>query len=121
MTTQHLDIHTDKEGLPRTMILRVLWVSVCLTVILCIVAYLYILAVQAGFGPVSRLGLATPHRIAGVRQEPFRTAFPIPNETARQTAQLQRFEWIDRQQGIITIPIEAAMHLWLERKTNFEP
>jgi hypothetical protein len=59
----------------------------------------------------SEAALPAPHRVAGVRQHPFGLPHPRPTLAEQQRLELQHFEWVDKEQGLLRIPIEDAMRI----------
>jgi hypothetical protein len=110
----HPEIHRQEDAIDRPLILRIMLVTVTLGLSLCIVAYLILWGRERALRPSMRFperDLPAPHVVAGVRQAPFQVAHGRPTLQDQQRATLSRYEWVDRSQGIVRIPIERAMDL----------
>ncbi len=60
--------------------------------------------------------LGAPYTIAGVRQHTFDSYNESAELTRRQRRQLNSFGWVDREHGLVHIPVERAIDLLVERK-----
>lgn len=52
--------------------------------------------------------------IAAVRQTPIDRERPAEQRFREQRGELERFEWVDREAGIVQIPVEDAARLLIE-------
>ncbi len=59
--------------------------------------------------------LGPPRERLGVEAAPFRERAEGPALQARQRAVLGSWGWVDRPRGLIHVPIDTAIDLWLER------
>lgn len=64
--------------------------------------------------PEARLG--APYTVAGVRQHTFDSYNESAERNRLQQRQLESFGWVDREHGLVHIPVERAIDLLLERK-----
>jgi len=107
------------DRLARSLILRVLFLSTAVSLALAVIAFL-LLYWRVGFERPSRQfperRLPAPREISNVRQEMFGIARPEPGMLEQQRLRLERFGWVDRDQGLVHIPIEAAMELLLRER-----
>ena len=115
---RHADVRPQHEVLPAGFILRVLLTAVMVAIALCFATHLILRARLLELRPSYRFperDLPPPHEVATVRQELFRVADPRPTLEEDQRAGLARFSWVDRQRGIVRLPIETAMALVARR------
>lgn len=115
---RHANVRPQREELPTGFILRVLLAAVMIAISLCFATHLILRGRLLQLRPSFRFPerhLPPPHEVATVRQELFRVADPRPNLQEEQRAGLAVFSWVDRQRGIVRIPIEAAMEIVARR------
>jgi hypothetical protein len=89
-----------------------------ITVALCFATHLILRARLVQLRPSYRFperDLPAPHDVATVRQELFRVADPRPTLQEEQRAGLARFGWVDRERGIVRVPISTAMEIVAHR------
>jgi hypothetical protein len=106
------------EALPRGRIVGTIVTAVVVTIGLCALVGLLLHMREGAIRPALRFpeqALSAPGQVAGVRQELFRTANPRPTSKERDRAELQRFLWVDRQRGIVQIPIDDAIEIAARR------
>jgi hypothetical protein len=60
-------------------------------------------------------GRTGPRTVEGIEQTPLPsgTAPATPGRTGREA--LSRYEWVDREHGIVRIPVERAMEMLVDR------
>jgi hypothetical protein len=59
--------------------------------------------------------------VAAVRQAPFEMPVPVPELKQRQRVLLQSYGWVDRQRGVVHIPVKRAIDLVLEQAQGQPP
>lgn len=117
----HSEVHTYHEVLPRRLILKVLAVVVILTVALCFLAYGLLRVAETGQTVTATPPTQMPATVAGVRQEMFDLAWPRPTRVQTEGRLLEGYRWIDRDAGLIAIPVEEAMKLFVQRSQAAQP
>jgi len=112
-----------EEVLPRARIAGTIVAAVLVTVGLCAFVELFLRARVGAIRPSRRFpeqALGAPGDVAGVRQDLFRIARPQPTEKERDRRELERFGWVDREHGIVRIPVEAAIDIVARRASGRE-
>jgi hypothetical protein len=114
----HDEVRFADDVVPRALVLRVIAGTVIISVVLCIIAYLlYRLRMKElrpeGLPPTSEVGI--PHPVAAVRQDLFERPRARPGHNQAQRRRLSGYSWVDRDNGIIAIPVEQAIELRLAR------
>ncbi len=59
----------------------------------------------------------TPPPAPRLEQKPIEASAPGLELRARKQKELSRYAWVDREHGVVAIPIETAMQLVVERST----
>jgi len=111
---RHPDVRPEKDVLPGKFILRTLLATTMITIALCFATHLILRARLIQLRPSYRFperDLPAPHDVATVRQELFRVADPRPPLQEEQRAGLAGFGWVDRERGIVRVPIDTAMEI----------
>jgi hypothetical protein len=118
---RHLDVRTQLDALPRGPAYRALLVTVMLGTSLCFATFLILRArtqsVRPEGAPAER-PLPPPQQVAGVRAELFGIANPRAGDRERQRAVLESYGWVDRDRGLVRIPVRAAMELVVRSATG---
>lgn len=115
MAGRHDDIRYERDAAPRRLVLGVTAATVVFGVILCVIAYGVLGAREGALRPSGHFAerdLGVPRTIAGVREAIFDRT---PAATNPGTAAVDRYEWVDRERGVVRIPVERAMELLLRR------
>lgn len=90
-------------------------VSVVVTVLLVLVAYVLLRAREAQLGArFEDRDLPAPHARSQVLAEPFNIPYPRPAFNARNRPILDGWGWVDRQRRIVHVPVGVAMDLVLQ-------
>ena len=120
-TPHRSDVRVHHEVLPKSLILRTLLATLMVGVALCFLTYVIMRARVLTLRPSYQFpekSLPPPHQVANVRQELFQVAHPRPNMRTQQTKQLESFEWVDRRQGLVRVPIDVAIDLLIARRAS---
>jgi hypothetical protein len=118
------DVSRQSDELPTGLILRTLLVTTMIAVSLCFATHLILRARMQQLRPSYRFPerqLPAPHDVANVRQELFRLARPRPTLQEEQRAGLAAFGWVDRERGVVRIPIETAMEIVARQSAGRAP
>ena len=112
-----------EEALPRARIAGTIVAAVLVTVGLCAFVELFLRTRVGAIRPSRQFpehALGAPRDVAGVRQDLFRIARPQPTEKERSRRELESFGWVDRERGIVRIPVEAAIDIVARRASGVE-
>jgi hypothetical protein len=106
----------DPEHLSRGWILFAMLNVLVFSALLCVAAQMLLGARMAALGPhlptrSAGLSAAMPAPNPNVRRELFGGPGAGQQLKARQREQLRSYGWVDRQHGVIRIPIEVAIDL----------
>jgi hypothetical protein len=99
-----------EDVLPARKILVITLVVVSATIALCVVAWLLLLAREGALRPSGRFpeeALGPPQGSAGLFARPDAR----PGLPAEQRERLDGYGWVDREHGVVRIPIERAIDL----------
>ncbi|HEX2571289.1 MAG TPA: hypothetical protein VH877_17155 [Polyangia bacterium] len=110
----HPEIHEDEDVLPSRTILVTLVSTVALGGLLCAVAYGLLLFSELELRSQREFPereLPPPRERASVRAEPFEVPRPRPSLLEEQGEGLRRYRWIDRNAGVVAVPIDVAIGL----------
>jgi hypothetical protein len=116
---RHDEVRYEDDTVPAALLKRVVVGVVVLTIALSIVAYLLLRLRESqlrpsGFYPEERLG--PPHNVAALRQDLFDLVRPEPAHKESERHRLERFGWVDRQRGLVHIPIDRAIDSLLQKE-----
>jgi hypothetical protein len=111
---KHPEIYEDEDVLPSRTILVTLVSTVALGSLLCAAAYGLLLLGETQLRSEVEFPeqhLSSPQGRASVREEPFDLPHPRPSVFPDEREMLQRYRWLDRNAGVVAVPIDAAMDL----------
>ncbi len=106
------------DVVPRRLVLRVLVATGVISVALCVIAYLLLVANERVLRPGRKFPerfLPAPHEVANVRQEPFAPATPASSIGDEERGLLRTYGWVDKRRRLVRIPVERAAELLLDR------
>jgi hypothetical protein len=111
------DVHQEEDVLPWRKLLLVFLGLFAIAGVLTAWAGSYLDACEArlrpsGFFPEKTIG--TRREVTGVEQDLFGEMGSGQLLNRRQSERLRKFEWVDRDRRIITVPIDQAMDLVIE-------
>jgi hypothetical protein len=90
------------------------WMIAAIVMVLVGIGWPWAMLAARGAPPPLHAALPpVPQRSGGVRTGLFETSPDAAHDDG--AAALQRFAWADRQAGLVRIPLDDAMQLWLER------
>ena len=115
---EHREVTYMDDIVPRVLILRILLWTAIISVSLCVIAYLILIAREHAIRPDGRFPeryLPAPHEVANVRQEPFAPAVPAASMFDDEHVLLRSYGWVDRDKHLVRIPVERAVELMLAR------
>jgi hypothetical protein len=118
------DVYQEPDLLQVALVVRILIGTIAVGLGICLAAYLILRGREQTLRPSGRFpeaSLPAPHEVANVRQALFQRPFREPGPLEAQRAELERAGWIDRAQGLVHIPIEAAMELVARRAEARRP
>jgi hypothetical protein len=124
MDDRHEGVTYAEDIVPRGLVLRVVVVTVVISIVLCIVAYLILRMREWQLRPdgvPSAEVYGPPHVVADVRQELFDQPLPKPNIAEEQRRRLAGYGWVDRSRGTVSIPVDSAIELLLSRQGAGQP
>lgn len=110
----HEDVFHEPDNLPRGLLLRIAVGTLAVGLGLCAIAYLLLRARESslfGSRPIAGERLPAPHRVAEVREEVFSITRPKPTLLEERRQMLERYGWVDRPRGVISVPIEVGMDM----------
>ena len=112
------EVRQAPEGLSRFIVWVSLVCTVTFSILLCVGAYLLLEGEERVLGRrADGAALGVPHPVAAVHEALFRTARAAPSLARRQRARLERYEWVDRDAGVVAIPVDRAIDLYLARRS----
>jgi predicted LPLAT superfamily acyltransferase len=103
---------------PRALVLRVLGATIVISVVLCVIAYLLLVANERAYRADRKFperDLPAPHEVANVRQELFAPATPASSIADDERVLLDSYGWVDRDKRIARIPVARAVELMLQK------
>lgn len=109
---EHETVREDPDILPTGKVFAVVLGVIAVTFVLCLVADFLLVLRERALRPGRRFPerlLAPPHVVAEVRQAPFEPSDERPSKRQDDEAQLLRWEWADRQRGLVQMPIDRAI------------
>ena len=115
---EHPEVAYMDDVVPRLLVLRVLLWAGVFSIALCVIAYLLMVANERAIRPDRKFPeryLPAPHEVANVRQEPFSPATPASTLNDDERVLLRSYGWVDRQKGLVRIPIDRAVELMMNQ------
>jgi predicted LPLAT superfamily acyltransferase len=103
---------------PRALVLRVLGATIVISVVLCVIAYLLLVANERAYRADRKFperDSPAPHEVANVRQELFAPATPASSIADDERVLLDSYGWVDRDKRIARIPVARAVELMLQK------
>jgi predicted LPLAT superfamily acyltransferase len=103
---------------PRALVLRVLGATIVISVVLCVIAYLLLVATERAYRADRKFperDAPAPHEVANVRQELFAPATPASSIADDERVLLDSYGWVDRDKRIARIPVARAVELMLQK------
>jgi hypothetical protein len=107
------ELHQEEDRVPASKVLLALFVTLVLSAVLVAWAVQAVDARQAELRPSGALldrWLGPRHEVAGVREDVFGEQRG-PSLERQQRAVLDGYGWVDRDRGIVHIPIQRAIDL----------
>jgi hypothetical protein len=115
MSEEHHDTVDEAEDeVPARPVLRAVAATVAIGLALCLIAYLMLRLREWQLRPSMQFPeqhLPPPHSVAQIREQPFELPWAKPTLAQRQREQLQHYGWVDRQKGLVRVPIDTAIEL----------
>jgi hypothetical protein len=114
MERRHEEVGYADDVVPGGLILRILGGAVAFGIVLCVVAYLLLVAREAQLRPDGRYSdhdLPAPHAIAHVRAEPFELPLQRPSLREEQRGIVDSYGWVDKAHRVARIPVETEIDL----------
>lgn len=119
MTDERRHFEQADDLVPGRTILRVIAGTLVIGIILSCIAYAFLLYRTGRLRPSrafpERL-LPGPHLQGGLQSDLFEAAEPRLSLPAQQRESLTRYRWVDKRRGIIQVPIDEAMKLYLRSR-----
>jgi hypothetical protein len=116
---RHKAVTYMDDIVPRTLVLRVLGATVAISIVLCVIAYLLLIANERSYRADRKFperNLPAPHEVANVRQELFAPATPASTIADDERVLLGSYGWVDRDKRIVRIPVARAVDLLLQQR-----
>ena len=114
MSVVRPELPQEEDRVPVATILVVTIGTIVFGVLLCVWAWGTLFVRQGQLRPgrvFTEKKLGPPHTVAGVREHVFNGVDESGARLAAQRLELQSYKWVDRDKGIVAIPIERAIDL----------
>lgn len=111
------DVRQEEDTIPWVRVAYAFFITITLSLALIACAWSILKAREAELRPSGHFPEATlgPRRnVASVRQDLYGDMGEGQGLFADQRRQLERYDWVDKKKGLISIPIDRAMDLVVE-------
>ncbi|MBI4508117.1 MAG: hypothetical protein HY698_00680 [Deltaproteobacteria bacterium] len=123
-TVEHRDVHLEEDVIADRKVMAVLFGTLVVSVACVLLAWVLLKMFSSWEAPArpTRPSLAKPARSLGeLETSLFAGKEEMPRHVLEQQQALESYGWVNREQGVISIPVARAMDLVLERGDGGEP